>query len=76
VERSRLDPEELMGFIGDTACYIVNGRRQIRGGETMGASGGHCTTAFRDKSGSSPSAPREVAGGSSAWALPAMALRL
>jgi hypothetical protein len=25
-----------MGFIGDTACYIVNGRRQIKPGQTMG----------------------------------------
>jgi hypothetical protein len=36
VERSRLAPEELMEFIGNTACYIVNGRKQIEDGETMG----------------------------------------
>jgi len=36
VEQSRLPPEELMGFIGDTACYIVNGRLHIKDGETMG----------------------------------------
>jgi hypothetical protein len=36
VDKSRLDPGELMGFVGDTACYIVNGRKQIKDGETMG----------------------------------------
>ena len=36
VERSALPPEELMEFIGNTACYIVNGRRRIKPGETMG----------------------------------------
>ena len=33
VARSLLPAEELMEFIGDTACYIVNGRND---GETMG----------------------------------------
>ena len=27
-----------MGFIGDTACYIVNSRLQIPDGDTMGRS--------------------------------------
>jgi hypothetical protein len=36
VERSSLPPEELFGFIGDTACYIVNNRLPIKDGETMG----------------------------------------
>lgn len=36
VQRSTLSAEELMEFIGNTACYIVNGRRCIAPGETMG----------------------------------------
>ena len=38
VESSRLPRQELMGFIGDTACYIVNARKHIKAGETMGRS--------------------------------------
>jgi hypothetical protein len=36
IARSTLDPDELLGFVGDTACYIVNGRKHIKHGETMG----------------------------------------
>lgn len=36
VVRSTLPPNEVMGFIGDIACYIVNNRKQINHGETMG----------------------------------------
>jgi hypothetical protein len=36
VARSLLPAQELMEFMGDTACYIVNGRRRINDGETMG----------------------------------------
>ena len=36
VVRSTLPPNEVMEFIGDTACYIVNNRKQIKHGETMG----------------------------------------
>jgi hypothetical protein len=36
VERSTLDPGELLAFIGNTSSYIVNGRIQISDGETMG----------------------------------------
>ena len=38
VKSSRLPPGDLMCFIGDTACYIVNGRKHIKAGETMGRS--------------------------------------
>jgi hypothetical protein len=38
VEKSDLPPDELMGFVGDTACYIVNSRLQIPDGDTMGRS--------------------------------------
>jgi Domain of unknown function (DUF4261) len=36
VVRSTLPPDEVMGFIGDTACYIINNRKQIKHGETIG----------------------------------------
>jgi hypothetical protein len=36
VEQSNLPPDELLGFIGDTATYIVNGRVTINDGATMG----------------------------------------
>ena len=36
VERARMKPQDLIGFIGDTACFIVNGRKVISPGETMG----------------------------------------
>lgn len=36
VERSRMKSQELMGFVGDTACYIVNNRRTVKAGETIG----------------------------------------
>ena len=36
VEKSSLAPEELMDFIGDTACYIVNNRLHVPDGDTMG----------------------------------------
>jgi len=36
VEKSTLSQDELMAFIGDTACYIVNNRLQIPDGDTMG----------------------------------------
>jgi hypothetical protein len=36
VEESSLSPDELMAFIGDTACYIVNKRLHIPDGDTMG----------------------------------------
>ena len=36
IERATVPPEELMGFVGDTACYVVNRRLHIRDGETMG----------------------------------------
>src|SRR5688500_4657084 len=36
VASSRIGAEELMTFIGDTACYMVNSRIQIADGETMG----------------------------------------
>ncbi len=36
VVRSTLAPTDVMAFIGDTACYIVNNRMQINQGETMG----------------------------------------
>jgi hypothetical protein len=36
VPSSTLAPEELMSFIGDTTCYIVNNRLQIPDGDTMG----------------------------------------
>jgi hypothetical protein len=36
VAKSTLEPDELMSFIGDTACYIVNNRLQIPEGDTMG----------------------------------------
>ncbi|MFO1006489.1 MAG: DUF4261 domain-containing protein [Planctomycetaceae bacterium] len=36
VENSNLAPDELMGFVGDTACYIVNKRLRIPDGDTMG----------------------------------------
>jgi hypothetical protein len=38
VAKSTLTPEELMEFIGDTACYIVNNRLQIPDGDTLGRS--------------------------------------
>jgi hypothetical protein len=36
VERSDLSHGDLAGFVGDTACYIVNQRLQIPDGNTMG----------------------------------------
>jgi hypothetical protein len=36
VEKSTLPPDELLGFIGDTTCHIVNNRLQIPDGDTMG----------------------------------------
>ena len=36
VQESGLAPEELMTFIGDTACYIVDKRLHIADGDTMG----------------------------------------
>jgi len=36
VARSLLKPQDLIELIGDTACYIVNGRKRIKDGETMG----------------------------------------
>lgn len=36
VVRSTLAPNQVMEFIGDTACYIVNHRKQINHGDTMG----------------------------------------
>lgn len=36
VRSSSLDPGDLMEFIGDTACYIVNTRQHIPEGNTMG----------------------------------------
>lgn len=36
VRKSYLAADELMNFIGDTACYIVNSRLHISAGETMG----------------------------------------
>jgi hypothetical protein len=38
VIKSSLRPEELMGFVGNTACYIVNRRLHIPDGDTMGRS--------------------------------------
>jgi hypothetical protein len=38
VEKSDLTPDDLIGFIGDTAVYIVNNRLHIENGETMGRS--------------------------------------
>lgn len=38
VTRSMLPPDELMEFVGNTACYIVNGRLRIGAGQTMGRS--------------------------------------
>lgn len=38
VTRSTLPRFELMEFVGDTVCYIVNGRLRIAPGETMGPS--------------------------------------
>ena len=38
VQKSSLEPDELMEFIGDTACYIVNSRQHIPAGNTMGRS--------------------------------------
>jgi hypothetical protein len=38
VEKSSLPPEDLLGFIGNTACYIVNSRLHIPDGDTMGRS--------------------------------------
>ena len=36
VVKTTLSPDEVMAFIGDTACYIVNNRKQISHGDTMG----------------------------------------
>lgn len=36
VPRAHLPPHDLFGFIGDTACYIVNNRLQIPDGDTIG----------------------------------------
>jgi hypothetical protein len=36
VSRSRLKPQELLEFVGDTACYIVNNNTPIKDGETLG----------------------------------------
>jgi hypothetical protein len=36
VHNSSLPPEELMMFIGNTACYIANNRLHIPKGNTMG----------------------------------------
>jgi hypothetical protein len=36
VERATLEPRELLEFVGDTACYIVNNDVPIKDGETMG----------------------------------------
>ncbi|MGC3972440.1 MAG: DUF4261 domain-containing protein [Pirellulales bacterium] len=36
--KSSLPPEELMEFIGDTACYIANNQITIPDGDTMGRS--------------------------------------
>lgn len=36
VVKSKLDPSELMEFIGNTSCYIVNNRMEIPDGDTMG----------------------------------------
>ena len=36
VPRARLEPQELLEFIGDTACYIVNNNMPIKDGETLG----------------------------------------
>lgn len=36
VQSSSLDPGDLLEFIGDTACYIVNTRQHIPEGNTMG----------------------------------------
>lgn len=38
VQKSDLPPDELIGFVGDTACYIVNNRLHIPEGNTMGRS--------------------------------------
>jgi hypothetical protein len=52
VERSTLPPDELMGFIGDTACYIINKRLLIPDGDTIGRSASemfkvrHCPSMF------------------------------
>ena len=47
---SKLPSDELMEFVGDTACYIVNGRLQIKPGETMGRS---ATEQYKVRHGSS-----------------------
>ena len=36
VERAHLKPQELLEFVGDTACYMVNTNTPIRDGETLG----------------------------------------
>lgn len=38
VPRCHLPTDQLMAFVGDTACYIINNRLQIAEGETMGPS--------------------------------------
>jgi hypothetical protein len=38
VQKSELEPDELMSFISDVAAYIVNNRLLIKDGETMGRS--------------------------------------
>jgi hypothetical protein len=52
VEKSSLPPGELLEFIGDTACYILNSRLQIPDGDTMGRTAtekykvSHCSSMF------------------------------
>ena len=36
VERANLKPQELLEFVGDTACYMVNNKMPIKDGETLG----------------------------------------
>ena len=36
VPRASLEPQDLLEFIGDTACYIVNNNMPIKDGETLG----------------------------------------
>jgi hypothetical protein len=36
VARSQLKPQELLEFVGDTACYMINQNMPIKDGETLG----------------------------------------
>jgi len=50
VEKSSLPPDELMSFIGDTACYIVNKRLEIPDGDTMGRTATEMYKVLHDRS--------------------------